>query len=66
MYKYPLAMDGNVLVMSVANDAFVYTRGRDNDNNDHDDNNEWRRESMVLPSDGNYTGYSSASLLLSD
>ena len=43
-------MDGNVLVISLANKVFVYTGGRGGDNND---DNKWRRESLFLPSGGN-------------
>ena len=55
LYHYPLSIDGNMLALSVANEVFIYTQEK----------KKWKRESLVLPSNGDYAGYVASSVGLS-
>jgi hypothetical protein len=59
LFAYPLRMDAstNMMILSVANEVYVYTRDLTSQ--------EWIRESFVLKSEGDYAGYMAASVALS-
>jgi len=57
LYHYPLSLDNNMLAVSVSNEAWIYTLGTDK---------EWKRETIVLPSSGDYAGYVGASADISN
>jgi len=58
LFQYPLSMDANMMALSVENEIYIYTLGKDDQ--------EWKRESVVLPSKGDYAGDVSASVAISE
>ena len=58
LYEYRLSMDGNMAVLSVMNDVFLYMQDANS--------MQWKQEPLVLESEGDYAGYVGASLDLSD
>jgi len=59
LFEYPLSIDAskNMMTLTVANKVFVYFLGP---------NQEWKRKSFVLESQGDYSGYKAASVAHSD
>lgn len=58
LYEYPLTSDENMMALSVANEVLLYTRNITSQ--------EWIQESLVLPSEGDFAGYTAASAALSN
>lgn len=58
LYEYPLTSDENLMALSVANNVILYTRNMTSQ--------EWIQESLVLPSQGDFAGYTAASAAISN
>ena len=58
LYEYPLSSDENTMALSVANEVLLYSRNITS--------RTWMQESLVLPSDGDFAGYTAASIALSN
>ncbi len=58
LYEYPLSSDEHTMALSVVNEVLLYTRNITSQ--------KWMQESLVLPSDGNFAGYTAASAALSN
>jgi len=59
LWEYPLSMDGDVLVLSVANDIFLYTLQNRR-------MGQWEKQDLVLNSEGDFAGDVHPSVALSD
>ena len=58
LYEYPLSSDESTMALSVAKKVLLYTRNVTSQ--------EWMQESLILPSEGDFAGYTAASAALSN
>ena len=55
---HPVAMDANMLTLAIANEIYIYTQD--------ETTRQWKRETIVLGTTGDYAGYVGPSVAISD